>query len=258
MRLDLLYTITIHFPETCHDLLDGLSTLLGQTVARDGTSYEIRPTTERHLPTVGLDLKSSTDYPVAEFYYSDNESLAVDIKNITGLERRHPSSYRALEIFEVVDRLSRNGISVSFVDHIGFNLPWFGKQIHPAVADLRNRLKTLCLYHLFPTGKLWDFIIPGEVAEIRKRRRIDYSQIRRPKFEIVSFEKASTPLVQIDLSVAKDYETIRSLFPEGLDDRSMRNVWIYLRNASVADVCLVINEKKTEDWSSFFEGHRLV
>ena len=87
------------------------------------------------------------------------------------------------------------------LDHVGFNLPWFGRAVHPAIADLRNRLKQVCLYHLFLTGEPWDFIIPGELAKIRKLDAIDYNQIRRPKFEIVSFDRASTPLVQIDLSV---------------------------------------------------------
>ena len=233
------------------------SSILGQAAAWDAGTCEIRSTSERHLPRINLDLRSGADYPIAEFYYSGNESLAVYIKNITELERKNPSPYSALEIAEVADRLSRNGMSVSFIDHVGFNLPWFGKAVHPAVADLRNRMKGLCLYHLFPTGEPWDFIIPGELAETRKRRSIDYSRIRRPKFEIVSFNKASTPLVQVDLSVEKEYETVRSLFPEGLDDPSMRNVWAYLKNASVADVCLVTNEKKTEDWCSFFSGHRL-
>ena len=256
--MDLLDTITVHLPEGCDDLVAGLSFILDQTVSRNGTAYEIRPATERYLPRVRFDLGSTTDYPVSEFHYSGNESFSVYIRNTTGLERKHPLPYRTLEIAEVADRFSKNDISVSFIDHVGFNLPWFGKAVHPAIADLRNRLKGLCLYHLFPTGEPWDFIIPGELAEIRKRRSIDYSQVRRPKFEIVSFEKASTPLIQIDLSVDKEYETIRSLFPEGLDDRSMRNVWVYLKNESVIDVSLVMNEKKIGDWCSLFSGHRLV
>jgi hypothetical protein len=122
---------------------------------------------------------------------------------------------------------------------------------------LRNRLKTTCLYHLFPTGEDWDFIIPGELAEITKIKAIDYSKIRKPKFEIVSFEKASTPLIQFDISLNIEYVKFSLLFPEGINDHKMKNTWVYIRNDFDIDICLVLNESKGDDWASFFGGHRL-
>jgi len=47
------------------------------------------------------------------------------------------------------------------------------------------------------------------------------------------------------------------LFPEGIADTALKNVWVYLKNPYGVDICLVIGEHEDGDWSDFFEGHRL-
>jgi len=113
------------------------------------------------------------------------------------------------------------------------------------------------LYHRFPTGEPWDFIIPGDKEEIAKGKEIDYNTIRRPKFELVSFGNALTPLLQFDVAVNASYERFAALFPEALNDPEFRNVWLYLENPYPVDVCLVLNEFTARDWSDFFQGCRL-
>jgi len=68
--------------------------------------------------------------------------------------------------------------------------------------------------------------------------------VRRPKFEIVSFDKASTPLLQLDIQMNTSYEILLGLFPEALVYPLIRNLWIYLENPYGLDICLVVNELK--------------
>jgi hypothetical protein len=143
------------------------------------------------------------------------------------------------------------------IDHGGFNLPWFSSGLHPDILGLREHLSSRCLYHKFPTGEPWDFIIPGDTHEIVRRKSVDYDRNRRPKFEVVSFEKASTPIIQFDILVNANYETFAQLFPESLLDTELRNSWVYLENPYSIDVCLVINEFSEGDWSAFFKDCRL-
>jgi hypothetical protein len=113
------------------------------------------------------------------------------------------------------------------------------------------------LYHRFPSGEPWDFIIPGNRDEIARQEAVDYTMVRRPKFEIVSFEKASTPLLQFDIQMNTSYEILQGLFPEALDDPLIRNLWIYLENPYGLDICLVANEFSEKDWSGYFAGSRI-
>jgi hypothetical protein len=129
--------------------------------------------------------------------------------------------------------------------------------VHPKILQLREKLSPCCLYHRFPTGEPWDFIIPGDEDEILNHKAVDYSEVRRPKFELVSFENASTPLVQLDISVNARYERFFELFPESLNDQELRNIWVYLESPYAVDVCLVINESSEDDWSDFFKECRL-
>jgi hypothetical protein len=87
---------------------------------------------------------------------------------------------------------------------------------------------------------------------------VDYSRIRRPKFEVVSFEKSSIPLVQFDIQLNASYETLLKLFPEALNAPNLRNLWIYLENPYGIDVCVVANPYSEEDWSDFFKNSRLM
>jgi hypothetical protein len=232
--------------------------LLGPTLLTEGSAHIAVSSCEDFFPRVSFDSNAERGFTKADFVLATNTIVSVDITNITGMDRKNPSSYCQLELEDVRGRFVKNDLEISGIDHVGFNLPWFNGGIHPAIGDLRNRLKLSCLYHTFPTGEPWDFIIPGKLAETRRQKAIDYEQIRKPKFEIVSFDKASTPLVQIDVASKKKYEELSSLFPEALDDQNMKNIWIYLRNPSDIDICLVINESTEGDWSSFFKGHRIV
>jgi hypothetical protein len=75
---------------------------------------------------------------------------------------------------------------------------------------------------------------------------------------LVSFENASTPLVQLDAGVVLPYEQTRALFPEALDDPGLRNMWVYLESPFAVDVCLVLNEWTGEsDWGDYFAKTRM-
>jgi len=121
---------------------------------------------------------------------------------------------------------------------------------------LRNKLKDKSLYHLFPTGDNWDFVIPGSLEEISGAIPVDYELDRKPKFEIVSFDGCSTPLVQIDIATNLEYEYIKDLFPEGIHLDDIKSVWVYLKSNYSFDVCLVLNEAG-RGWTKFFKDHRL-
>jgi hypothetical protein len=257
VRQQCLETITIHLPKASEALVEGLFLLLGDSATKHDDVYTVAPSSDSFLPKISIDSDSSETFAKAEFKLMNNDTLSVYIINITGVDKQNPTPFRHVELEDVTGRFIRNGIGVVGIDHIGFNLPWFNNGIHPAIADLRSRLRAACLYHLFPTGEPWDFILPGELAEISKRRAVDYSRTRKPKFELVSFDKASIPLVQIDIAVDMKYSDFRTVFPEALDDLQMKSIWVYLQNSYDLDICLVINESKANDWSTFFSDHRL-
>ena len=209
-------------------------------------------------PVIFLDFQPrSSSTVIVDFTLSDQQMISVVVENSTGEIRQSPHSYRRIGMADVQHRLAAAGIRLAGIDHAGFNLPWFDPGLHPTIVQLREQLSASCLYHRFPTGEAWDFIIPGDADEITGNKVVDYGRIRRPKFEIVSFEKASTPLVQFDLQLDACYETLRGLFPEGLDDPGLRNLWVYLENPYGVDICLVANEIGTGDWSHFFKGSRI-
>ncbi len=257
MTAQYLENITIQFPNIASGFISCLSTLLRPLSLENENGYTVIPSNEYYLPKISMNSSSEKAYTTVDFMMTHYETISVNIQNISDINKKSPSIYTPIELTDVIDRLHKNGVEILDTDHIGFNLPWFNKGLHPAIRDLRNRLKAICLYHSFPTGEPWDFILPGDSAEIRKRKAIDYNQVRKPKFEIVSFDKASTPLIQIDSTLNTDYADFRHLFPEALDDQKMKNIWIYLINPCEVDVCLVLNEYKEDDWSFFFKGHRL-
>jgi hypothetical protein len=203
------------------------------------------------LPQISFHL-SSAQTPTVKF--DTLETLEVELTNVTGEDRQSPEVYTPIEIDELFARLPTS--TFRKLDHVGFNLPWFNG-VHPQVSKLRESLALKCAYYRFPTGEEWDFILPATAQEI-EGRVIDLSIERRPKLEIVSFDKSSTPLIQIDFSVSLKFEEIRKLFSEGIADFSLKNVWVYLKNPYGIDICLVIGEEGDEDWCAFFEGHRLL
>lgn len=219
---------------------------------------EINRSDPQFHPSIFLDFQPRPpSTATVDFALSDQRTISVAVDNSTGETRHSPHSYRRIGMAEVQHRLAAAGIRLAGIDHAGFDLPWFAPGLHPTIVQLREQLSASCLYHRFPTGEAWDFIIPGDGDEILGSKAVDYGRMRRPKFEIVSFEKASTPLVQFDLQLDARYETLRGLFPEALDDPELRNLWVYLENPYGMDVCLVANETGSNDWSNFFKGSRI-
>jgi hypothetical protein len=254
---DLLESITLQFPASWGAFNQALAALLAPLGAPTGAGLEFARSDPGFTPRVRVDFGSDQAAVNAEFALSSGERLRVELQNTTGISRRSPHAYAPVAAQAVSARLGAAGLKPVGLDHAGINLPWFEGGLHPQLRQLRAELRARCLYHGYPTGEPWDFILPGDADEIVRARAVDYSRVRKPKFELVSFEKASTPLVQFDLAVDGPYEQFGALFPEALDDPQYRNIWVYLETPLAVDVCLVLNTDTGEDWSGFFEGHRV-
>jgi hypothetical protein len=257
MTTEHLEKIVVCFPETYSEfnnqLADRLATL-GQTSSH---TLELTASVPGFTPRLAVDFQSARSGVSVDFILSSGEVDSLKLENSTGMRRQSPHAYKLLEIDEVARRFAAAEIGLIGIDHAGFNLPWFASGIHPRILQLREKLAAACLYHRYPTGEPWDFILPGDLDEMAGRKTLDYGRVRRPKFELVSFDKASTPIIQIDLGVNGRYEDFVRWFPEALADPAFRNIWIYLENPHAIDICLVINEYSQGDWSGLFYGHRL-
>ncbi len=253
-----LEKITVRFPCTNTDFTRGLTSIIDVLGHNENGLLSLTSSGKCFYPKLLLDFQAECSDITTDFTLSDGEIISVKIENTTGISKQSPYSYKHLGVETVSKRLVGSGVGLTGIDHVGFNLPWFSSGLHPRILQLREKLSPRCLYHRFPTGEPWDFIIPGDNDEITNRRAVDYTRVRRPKFELVSFGNASTPLIQLDVSVDVDYERFSLLFPESLDDPRFRNLWVYLETPYTIDVCLVINRFPEErDWSDFFEGFRL-
>jgi len=256
MSNPLLERITLNFPGTHPEFHSALLSLLAALGKNTPGNLELAASDKKYYPSLSIDFHSTSSDPAANFDTSGGV-VSVRIENITGAEKRNPLPYRLLAIDEVSRRFAAAAWKIAGCDHIGFNLPWFGPGIHPRILELRGRLAGGCLYHRYPSGEPWDFILPGDTDEIARRKPVDYSKTRRPKFELVSFDGASTPLVQIDISTNARFEDFIRVFPEAMADPAFRNIWVYLENPYSIDVCLVVNEVFSGDWSGHFSGCRL-
>ena len=210
------------------------------------------PSNTEFLPKVSLEFQKVSEPKVL---FLNGNTIEVPIKNTTGRVKKSPHKYKPLSIEEIVFRLE--GIKIVEIDHVGFNLPWFDGT-HPDIVRIRELYKRESMYYLFPTGEDWDFIIPGTVGEISGKSSIDYTIKRRPKFEIVSFNKCSKPLIQIDVLVHEKFEKLTSLFPEAIQDLELKNMWVYLKTPYNIDICLVLNDYRSGDWCEFFKESRLL
>ncbi len=253
-----LEKIAVRFPDTDINFTRGLTSLIDALGHAENGMLSLTSSGKGFYPELLLDFQSGRSDITTDFTLSDGEITSVKIENTTGISKQSPYSYKHLAIDTVKQRLASSGVRLIGLDHVGFNLPWFSSGLHPCILQLREKLSSRCLYHRYPTGEPWDFIIPGDTDEIANCRAVDYTRVRRPKFELVSFGNASTPLVQVDISADVEYEAFSQLFPESLNDPSFRNIWVYLETPYTIDVCLVINRfDKERDWSGFFEGSRL-
>jgi hypothetical protein len=251
-----LERITLRLPGTGPDFHGPLLNLLSPLGSSAPCRLEFTPSDSAFFPRISMEFDSPERNASAKFFHSGKDTC-VRIENITGREKKNPVPYRHLAVEEASGRISAAGWRIRCVDHVGFNLPWFGADLHPRIRELRAELADTCLYHTYPGGEPWDFILPGTAAEISGSRAVDYSSLRRPKFELVSFDGASTPLIQIDLHLDARFEEFCRLFPKALADRGLNNIWIYLENPYSVDVCLVLNGESPGDWSGFFRGCRL-
>jgi hypothetical protein len=256
MSYPLLERVTLRLPGTHPEFHRRFLSLLAPLGKSTHRNLELAGSDQKYSPRLWIDFQSTDPDPTADFD-SSGGSISVQIENITGAQKRNPLPYRPLAIDEVSRRFTAAAWKTAGCDHIGFNLPWFGPGIHPRILELRGKLAGACLYHRYPSGEPWDFILPGDPDEISGRKPIDYAKTRRPKFEMVSFDGASTPLIQIDIQVEDRFESFVRQFPEALADAQFRNIWIYLENPFSIDVCLVVNEISPADWSGHFRGCRL-
>jgi hypothetical protein len=257
MNPSLLERISLRLPGAHPEFHECWLPLLSGLGRIENGRLDLSASDETYRPHLSIEFNSSNTCVSADFQRTGGESIPVKIENTTGATKRNPITYRPITAEEVSRRLASSGLKFVSADHIGFNLPWFGAGVHPRILELREKLAAACLYHEYPSGEPWDFILPGTPDEISGRHMLDYSKIRKPKFELVSFGASSIPLIQIDLAANARFEQFSALFPEGWADSRFRNIWIYLENPSSIDVCLVINEYAAGDWSDYFAGHRL-
>jgi hypothetical protein len=255
--VSILETIILGFPGAHHEFADPFMTIVNPFGHYDGDHFTFISSDSHFHPEISLDFQSKPAGVRAQFILSDHETITVQVENVTGLYKPSPHTYQHMNVSEVNRRLYAEGIKLTGVDHVGFNLPWFSKGLHPAIIHLRQKLSSSCLYHRYPTGEPWDFILPGDEQEITGCKEVGYSVVRKPKFELVSFDKASTPLIQFDVSVCAGFDIFSQLFPEALIDLEFKNAWVYLQNPYQVDICMVINTHTDKDWSSHFKGNRI-
>jgi hypothetical protein len=213
---------------------------------------EVKQTLNGSLPKINIQFRD-TKQPVIEFI-GDDFTFSRNISNETGQERTSPHTYKPITIDELKDRIHKAG-NITIIDHLGVNFPWFDG-LSPIIAELRNRLGSSSAYYRFPTGEDWDFILPATRHEI-EAGTINLDLVRRPKLELVSFEKASTPIIQIDCITTIEYSKLKKMFPEAIADDELFNIWVYIENSYGVDICFVLNGPREKDWSNFFKGHKL-
>jgi hypothetical protein len=249
-----LESIRIKFSSTDTSFATGFSSFFDVLAENQDRTLSLTSSSKGFFPKIQLDFQSGQPHTQVDFVLSDGEIFPVTVENVTGAIRPSPHTYQPVSLESVSQRFLASEIYLVGIDHMGFNLPWFSPGLHPKILELRDKLASRCLYHRYPSGEPWDFILPGDLDEIHNRAAVDYDLVRKPKFELVSFDKASIPLVQLDLGVNTGYPEFQRLFPEALDDSEFKNIWIYLENPYQVDVCLVINEYQAGDWSGFFRG----
>lgn len=229
-----------------------LTSLLSECGKVNDKTFAVKASKENFLPKLEL-IFDSNKSPTIDFY-DKKLILSQPISNQTSETKKSPHNYQHLPLQGVARRIASAG-KITTIDHLGVNFPWF-QGLSPALKDFRNRLPGLAAYFRFPTGQDWDFILPATEQEIHSDM-INLDITRRPKLELVSFEKCSTPIVQIDCITTVNFNRLKELFPEGIVDEELKNVWVYITTDIELDLCLVLNQPTKSDWSSFFSGHRL-
>lgn len=247
-----LNTITIQLPQRDRTFAAKLMSVLSVFARQENDSLHFAVSDKSFAPTISLEF-ASIAAPQAVFDLGD-QAHTVPLANTTGQTRPPKIPFQSITIDDFMDRIK--DWQLARLDHVGFNLPWFKEGVHPEILKLREALAPASAYYLFPTGENWDFILPASEEEIASGK-IDLTKDRHPKFEIVSFDMTSTPLIQIDCAVKRPYEEIKQTFPEGIPEDHLKDTWVAIQNPYGIDIFFVIGELKEKDWSSFFDGHRL-
>lgn len=246
-----LTDITFRLPATDPFFATKLSSILAPFTAQENNVLRFAISDPSFLPCISLQFD---DVPEPRVQFRTDQLAEVSIANTTHQTRAPKIPFQSITIDDFIDRIK--DWQLARLDHVGFNLPWFEDGVHPEIARLRKLLAPASAYYLFPTGENWDFILPASEQELQSRT-IDLTKDRHPKFEIVSFDMTSTPLMQIDCAVKRPYEKIKRTFPEGIPEDHLQDTWVAIQNPYGIDIFFVIGELKDGDWSSFFEGHRL-
>lgn len=249
----ILETVSIVLPNTDNHFQEMFLKYFSVLTQGDKSSLVFNSTREEYLPKIKLRFDNCR-IPHVIFSLSSGEMLKIDLVNTTGQSKNSPHKYSSISIEEFILRME--GCEPINLDHAGFDIPWFNG-LHPEIISLREKLKTTSLYYLFPTGEYWDFIIPGKPSEVEHVGDPDLKEVRRPKFEIVSLDKTSTPLIQFEFHVKIPYEQLVEMFPEGIRVDEIKCVWVYISNQYGIDVCLVVNEDGGDDWCEYFKNKRL-
>lgn len=252
-----LTSVEFHLPSKDKSFEEQFKQYLSLVGRVTANGIDLAITNPDFIPKTSLVFEGS-EHSYARFSYDDSSSTQVVITNTTGIIKQSPYKYARITLEEFISRMK--AFPLQGLDHTGFNMPYF-EGVHPTILNLRQELKDRCLYHTFPKhleDAPWEFIIPGTKAEISRSQSVDYKLSRKPKIEIVSFENSSTPLVQLDIQVQGKYEDMVSVFPEALHVPEIRNMWVYIQNGFGIDICFVLNESSSGDWSYQFENDRVL
>ncbi len=250
--MEYLNQISILLPDRHPDFADTFTTFLLPFTERCESGVSFNQSHQGYVPHLNLQF-ADINMPQVHFELTEGTRI-LELKNLTGIKKKSPHTYTPIMLTDFLKRMQQH--TIHGIDHLGFDIPWFDG-IHPEVVQLREYLKAHCLYYLFPTGEAWDFILPGTPNEIQQAGDPDLTLVRRPKFEIVSIDKVSTPLLQFEFKTSLKYSDMVQLFPEAIAVPEVPNVWVYIQNPYGVDICCVLNEQSGSDWCAFFGEHRL-
>lgn len=252
-----LKEIMLSFCKDHSSFSNKFSNLFKNVIEQDENKEYIKRIDNNYLPRISLNTSGIENDVTATFFLNDGFEYKIIIENKTGLEKNNHLKYSHIEIDDLINRFKLHNLKITKIDHVGFNLPWFSDGNNPEIQHLRKLLSNKSLYHTYPSGEPWDFILPATLEEIKGEVETDYSSIRKPKFEIVSFSKCSVPIIQFDVCCSFKKEMFQIYFPEGCYDVNLQNIWLYIVNPFQLDICLVLSEEYEGDWSYYFKNSRL-
>ena len=255
--MNYLEDVIFSFGKDSIEFSNSFINLFQNVIITDNNKKYLMRSDDNYFPRVQIDISGVKKKVQARFVLDDGKKYTIPIKNETNVTKESEEKYSHLELKDLLNRFHSYDINISKIDHIGFNLPWFSEGIHPKIKKLRKILYNKSLYHTFPSGEPWDFILPAKKEEINCSITTDYSLIRKPKIELVSFEKCSIPIIQFDVCCTYSKNKFKTAFPEGIYDINLGNIWVYLKNPFNIDICLVLNEDYEGDRSKYFENSRL-